>query len=395
MTFVSRTSNEKNVLFGANLAKCAPLGRQLAPASEDVRADIADCRGSKTAQSNLLVRLMKGALRAVAAASVWVGGTVAQPLPSLNLDVEQTTVSGLSSGAFMAVQLQVAFSSKIAGAGIVAGGPFNCADSSLWRALYVCMDPFWVEADAERSLLSMQTLADEGRIDALDGILDDKLYLFHGQADDTVDRATMDALEQTYLGSGVPPQAIIYSVLVDAGHGFVTEQGRIACAETEPDFLIDCDVDQAGDILNWLYDDLSAPAAPRPDGLQTFEQSLYTQNAAGMDSMAFIYVPASCAAGDACRLHIALHGCKQGREAIGEDYARLTGYNRWAEANNIVVLYPQAVKIPSPWYNWFAGNPNGCWDWWGYSGSDYLSRTAPQPAAIARMAEALGAPLSP
>jgi poly(3-hydroxybutyrate) depolymerase len=338
---------------------------------------------------------MTGARYGVLLAGIWAGAAIAQPIPSLNLDAEQTTVSGLSSGAFMAVQLQVAFSSAIAGAGIVAGGPFDCADNSLWRALYVCMDPFWMEADAERSLESMQRLAAQGRIDPLDGILDDKLYLFHGLADDTVDRTTMDALEQTYLGSGVPPQAITYSVSVDAGHGFVTEQGRIACAETEPDFLIDCDVDQAGDIVNWLYDDLSAPVPPRADGLRTFDQSLYTQNAAGMDSTAFIYVPAACEAGETCRLHIALHGCRQGRDTIGEDYARLTGYNRWAEANNIVVLYPQAVKIPSPWYNWFAGNPNGCWDWWGYSGSDYLSRTAPQPAAIARMAQALGAPLSP
>ncbi|RYH05980.1 depolymerase, partial [Tropicimonas sp. IMCC6043] len=54
----------------------------------------------------------------------------ADPLPTLNLDAQATTVSGLSSGAFMAVQLQVAFSTTIGGAGIVAGGPFGCADHS-------------------------------------------------------------------------------------------------------------------------------------------------------------------------------------------------------------------------------------------------------------------------
>ena len=113
-----------------------------------------------------------------------------------------------------------------------------------------------------------------------------------------------------------------------------------------------------------------------------------------MDEIAFVYVPSACRSGETCRLHVALHGCNQGREVIGEDYARLAGFNGWAEANNIVVLYPQAATVPSPWYNWFAGNPNGCWDWWGYTGADYLGRNAPQPSAIARMAAALGAPLS-
>lgn len=322
------------------------------------------------------------------------GAAAAEPLPSLNLDPAETTVSGLSSGAFMAVQLQVAFSGTIAGAGVVAGGPFDCADNSIWQALYVCMDPLFVDADPAHSLASMQELAAQGGIDPLDGIASDRLYLFHGKADDTVARETMDALARMYLSLGVPEEAIAYVVSVDAGHGFVTEQGSIDCAETRPDFLINCDIDQAGDILGQLYGALADPAAPREEGLLTFDQALYTDGAAGMDAQAFVYLPAACAAGEPCRLHIALHGCRQGRETVGEDYARLTGYNRWAEANNIVVLYPQAVKIPSPWYNWFAGNPRGCWDWWGYSGPDYLSRAAPQLAAIARMADALGARLT-
>jgi len=51
----------------------------------------------------------------------------APPLPALGADVAQITVSGLSSGAFMATQFSVAYSASIAGAGIVAGGPYYCA----------------------------------------------------------------------------------------------------------------------------------------------------------------------------------------------------------------------------------------------------------------------------
>ena len=44
-------------------------------------------------------------------------------LPALKIDKTQTTVSGLSSGGFMAVQLHVAYSATFAkGAGVVAGG---------------------------------------------------------------------------------------------------------------------------------------------------------------------------------------------------------------------------------------------------------------------------------
>lgn len=320
---------------------------------------------------------------------------LAETLPSLNLDPAATTVSGLSSGAFMAVQLQVAFSNSIAGVGVIAGGPFNCADHSIYRALNVCMNPLFVEADPANSVAAMQGFAAKDSIDPLDGITIDRIYMFHGKADDTVAQATMDALAQMYLSLNVPSEAMEYVKSVEAGHGFMTGQDKVACTETQPNFLIDCGIDQAGDMLNWLYGELAEPVAPQSEGLLTFKQSLYTEGAMGMDTKAFVYVPADCANGELCRLHIALHGCKQGREIVEKDFAQLAGFNRWAEANKIVILYPQAVEIPAPWWNWFSGNPNGCWDWWGYSGSDYLTRTAPQPSAIARMARALGAPLTP
>ena len=61
-------------------------------------------------------------------------------LPALNIDTTQTTVSGLSSGGFMAVQLHVAYSATFKkGAGVVAGGPFYCAEGSVINATGRCM----------------------------------------------------------------------------------------------------------------------------------------------------------------------------------------------------------------------------------------------------------------
>ena len=59
-------------------------------------------------------------------------------LPSFNIDTNQISVSGFSSGAYMAVQFDVAFSSILRGAGIVAGGPYYCAQNSATIATTTC-----------------------------------------------------------------------------------------------------------------------------------------------------------------------------------------------------------------------------------------------------------------
>jgi poly(3-hydroxybutyrate) depolymerase len=61
-----------------------------------------------------------------------------QPLPVLNVNIGETSVSGLSSGGFMAVQFQIAHSSIVKGAGIVAGGPYFCAQNSVITATTLC-----------------------------------------------------------------------------------------------------------------------------------------------------------------------------------------------------------------------------------------------------------------
>ncbi|MGV2975083.1 hypothetical protein AB1P65_06495 [Roseibium alexandrii] len=357
---------------------------------------------------------------------------IAEPLPKLTLAVQETTVSGLSSGAFMSVQLQTAFSSNISGAGIVAGGPYGCAVVQSWwnafvyyralKAVGVCMDNAPSAPDPGESLEVMSD--NSGNIDPIAGIADDRIYLFHGDADETVHGPTMDALRQVYADLNVPAESIRYVDDVNAGHGFLTAAdaentcptdpdaakadltcGVVACSTTAPDYLNSCEapqgatekIEQARDILNWLYGPLAPATAPVNANFKTFDQTLYTNGAAGMGDTGFAYVPTACAEGDPCRLHIALHGCEQTSGQIGEKYARLTQFNRWAESNRIVVLYPQAEVIPGDFFNGFGlagGNPKGCWDWWGYSSSDFLTKDAPQMAAIANMAEALGAPIA-
>jgi len=85
-----------------------------------------------------------------------------------------------------------------------------------------------------------------------------------------------------------------------------------------------------------------------------------------MDEIGFLYVPTYCET-ERCNLHVAFHGCRQYRKALGTTFAENSGYLEWAASNNLLILFPQAS--PSDL------NPFGCWDFWGYTGEDFLSKT--------------------
>jgi len=54
----------------------------------------------------------------------------APPLSAYNADIKETSISGISSGAFMAVQFGVSWSSIVKGVGVIAGGPYYCAQGT-------------------------------------------------------------------------------------------------------------------------------------------------------------------------------------------------------------------------------------------------------------------------
>ena len=50
-------------------------------------------------------------------------------LPALGAKIDETSVSGISSGAYMAGQFQMAHAKRVTGAAIIAGGPYGCSES--------------------------------------------------------------------------------------------------------------------------------------------------------------------------------------------------------------------------------------------------------------------------
>src|ERR1043165_6206535 len=52
-------------------------------------------------------------------------------LGAYGVDIRQTSVSGVSAGGAMAVQMHISHSSIMRGVGVIAGVTYDCADSSL------------------------------------------------------------------------------------------------------------------------------------------------------------------------------------------------------------------------------------------------------------------------
>jgi poly(3-hydroxybutyrate) depolymerase len=329
------------------------------------------------------MRALAGYLAGGLAATLAQTAFAAEPLPSFNVDLAQTSVSGLSSGAYMAGQFHVAFSETVVGAGIVAGGPYGCAEGQLATALNRCTQTHSGLPDPAHLLERAEALAQEGAIDPLAGLAGDRVYVFSGTADPTVTPAVVDQAVAFYRAAGVAEADIAHVDDLAAGHGFVTESHGAACATTASPYINDCDYDQAGALLTHIYGPLNPPSAEPADSMIAFDQEefLADPTAHGLDRTGHVYVPPSCAQGAACRVHIVFHGCRQTDALIGDRFRTETGYGRWADANDLIVLYPQAHRT--------LVNPNACWDWWGYDDAAYATRHGRQMAAVRAMLDRL------
>ena len=289
----------------------------------------------------------------------------------------------------MAVQFHVAHSATVIGAGVLAGGPYYCAQGSAWTAVYNCMKPgMWTPLPA-LALLETDTsiLARSGQIDATDNLKRARVWLFTGKRDETVASSVVAALKR-YYEKYVPSAAVVYVDGIEAGHGMVTSDHGANCASTTPPYINDCHFDAAGQLLQHVYGQLDPPATRETGRLIAFDQSEFTAYPYGISlaNTGYAYVPRGCD-GAQCRVHVAFHGCRQNADAVGVAFLREAGYNRWADSNRLIVLYPQTIARYGfgGWPVSFVLNPNGCWDWWGYTGPDYHTRNGAQIRAVAAM----------
>ncbi|MGW7525983.1 extracellular catalytic domain type 2 short-chain-length polyhydroxyalkanoate depolymerase [Streptomyces sp. NPDC054783] len=334
-------------------------------------------------------RSLRTAVRGVAVLGAAAGLTVlgltapaqaaAPPLP--DLDITGTYVTGVSSGGFMATQLQVAYSRTFDGAGIVAAGPYDCGQGKV-------IDLATCDLGLGVGRLEQQATdwAAEGRIDPVSNLAGKPVYTYHGYLDPVVNPLVSRAGVDFYEHFGAQ---VTYHDWDPAGHSWPTPDGVVPCALTLPPFLNNCHDDPQREMLTAWLGTVNPRNTGAPEGSLTyFDQNAYapggSARALSMDGTGQLYVPPSCAQGAPCTLVVALHGCLSAQQLLGTAFAEKGNLDTYADTNNLVVLYPQAVSSVWP------VNPQGCWDWFGYTGSDYAVRSAPQMTAVVNMVHALG-----
>jgi len=155
-------------------------------------------------------------------------------LKSYNAAIGDSSISGISSGAFMAVQFGTAWSSVIQGVGIVAGGPYWCDLASsedvltgymgpISRALGPCMQGQASDLATDDFVKKADANAASGAIDALDNVRRQRIYLFHGYNDSVVAKTSTDATAafyRHYLGEAGRSN-LFYQASLGAGHSLV------------------------------------------------------------------------------------------------------------------------------------------------------------------------------
>jgi hypothetical protein len=289
----------------------------------------------------------------------------------------------------MAIQAHVAYSGTFRHAAIFAGAAYNCAQGNVALAIGRCQEAVTAaEIPVADLVATTQQWAAAGLIDSTANLASSKVYLFSGTLDQTVRQPGMDAARDYYLNF-VPASNIAYNNTTAAGHGWISPLGQVLCAAQQSPYVNNCFIDPQAAFLTMFYGALQPRQAGQLSGtLMAVDQGEFVDdrnpNLHGLDSNAWLYVPASCASGVQCRLHVAFHGCNQSYAKIGDQFIRQANLNEWADTNRILVLYPQAL----------ASTPNnglGCWDWWGYDSADYAKKGGTQLLASKRMVDRITA----
>jgi hypothetical protein len=314
-------------------------------------------------------------------------------LPKLNIDPARSAVIGLSSGAYMATQAQLAYPELFPNAALVAGGPFGCAGGKLDVALGSCMKGV-PAPDVAALVASAEKRSAAGEIGALKDLAHAHVYLLHGSADALVAPTVAEAGAHFYeqLRDGTP--GLEGMQVHDDGqrafaHNLPVAASGDDCGKSVSPYLGHCGFDAAGEIFAQMFGKPVHAAGAARGELRTFDQDAMRPDGADafMASTGYVYLPPDCLAGKPCGVMVAFHGCKQNADAVGESFVKDAGFNRWADVYNVAVLYPQTRASFAPL------NPQACWDWWGYSGADYDSRHGVQLRWVVNAVRALGLPV--
>lgn len=218
-----------------------------------------------------------------------------------------------------------------------------------------CMDVSLGIPQTEKLIALTTADYEAGYIDNYKNMHDDRVYLYSGKDDTVVDGQVVQEL-QKYYSAFTSGDNIVASYNVNAEHCMPTIDYGEDCSTLTSPYIGKCGFDGAGEAFKTLYgSNFNARTTMVSSNLLSFNQKPYFNDVySSIGNTGYIYVPTACANGGSCRLHVALHGCHQTIEEIGNEYAAHAGYNEWAESNNIIILYPYVKPSQA-----LPTNPNG------------------------------------
>ena len=332
-----------------------------------------------------------------------------------NIDIYQNniTISGISAGAYMAVQLHIIYSKTFSGINIIAGGPFWCAKGEIQTAINECMNN-GDNIDIDYLIYITKNTQNYNYIDNVNNIIDNKVWIMSAINDTVVNKSVVIKLQEYYQYF----KADIKTVFdIQGEHGQITDNYGSDCFYLGNPYILNCNYNSVEHGLNWVYQKqkkinnnklfikkFSKNKFNNNDNnnlndnnnnnnnylnyengrLIKFKQELFLSTIwnqeYGLNKYGYIYIPNYCYQ-NKCSLHIALHGCLMTLEDINTQFIEHSGYIEYANLYHIVILFPQAQKNRL--------NPKGCFDWWGYTGKDYASNIGIQPSFIKNIVDNL------
>lgn len=317
-----------------------------------------------------MLRLALCAL-ALCIASALCGPQILNPVSLPNgilpkLKINASYVTGVSSGAYMAGQLHVAYASHFSGAALFAGGPYYCAKGDVDIGLYTCAESLPINNIDLPLLESLSSnWSASGLNDPISALQGQPVWVHHGLLDYTVWARVTDALVSYYQHFG---SQVTYHNTTITNHAWISPYGPVQCDLFMSPFIANCGWDAEEIFLSVLFGgSVNPPASNLTGTLYAFSQDYYVNktwaptyteaSSIDMDNTGFVYVPAACAKGSHCRLISVFHGCQMGYYTIKLDLVNFANMNQYADTNNFVVLYPQAIATDE-----LGPNPEGASD---------------------------------
>ncbi|CAG7660790.1 unnamed protein product [Allacma fusca] len=310
------------------------------------------------------------------------------------------TLSGFSSGGTFAQQMQFSYPSLFSGIAVFSHTYYRCGPGNGIQKDYddACTKldnpPASQLYDPNMALNDIQRFYEQRLIGNPAFLQNKKLYVFTGLRNFLFTPEMSLNILKLYEPM-IQNSLNIRTRVMDAELLLPSDSygGKCTDASANTDYIGNCGFSGALESLQFLLGpSIKRPGNERLEPLQTFNQrEFFIPERHDMDDVGFVYVPKACKLSNPgrdrpgfggsrpaeCYLHFYFHGCFSGRDFLGMNHTVNSGFLQVAEANNIIMVFPQSVKSPE--------NDIGCWDTYGFTGKDFATRKGAQVQVVHKM----------